>query len=80
MPQRIILTGNHGLIPGDLLEIKTLETRWWIKLWYKLLRKPVPKRVRIMKVTCNTSMTLTVKEVKDKKGKTAGRFTPVKDI
>lgn len=80
MSQRITLTGNHGLINGDLLEIKTIEDRWWVKLWYKLTFRIVPKRVKIFKITANTSMTLTIKEVRDKKGKLAGRFTKVTEL
>ena len=62
MKTTITVTGYHGIQDGDLISFNTKENRWWIKMWYFILRKETPLRVISKKVTSvNDEMTFTFK-------------------
>ena len=40
----VTTTGNHNIRPGDFISLKVRDTRWWRRLWFRLLRRGVPMR------------------------------------
>ena len=55
--QTEITTSEHGYEIGDLIEIRTPDTRWWKRLWYFVTIRPSPingKRGRISQISNTT--------------------------
>ena len=61
MTRTITTYRHHGLNPGDTIEIKTLDRRWWMRLWCFVTRRPAPMRTERMvigKVDDNHTITI----------------------
>lgn len=60
--QTIITTNErgHGLQPGDWIDITVRDTRWWRRLWFRLLRRGEPQRTIRRRVSQVSATTLTL--------------------
>ena len=36
------VANNHGFKAGDTVRIELRDTRWWMRLWHWVLRRPSP--------------------------------------
>jgi hypothetical protein len=43
-PATITTFRHHGLEPGDWIYITQRDTRWWRRLWFRLLGRGEPQR------------------------------------
>jgi len=53
----ITTTASHGIRPGDWISMTVRDTRWWRRLWFRLLRRGEPQRTirrRVSQVTGGT--------------------------
>jgi hypothetical protein len=37
-------TAGHSVKPGDFINLTVRDTRWWRRLWFRLLRRGEPYR------------------------------------
>jgi hypothetical protein len=40
----ITTTQGHDIKPGDFIDLTVRDTRWWRRLWFRLLRRGQPYR------------------------------------
>lgn len=40
----ITTSGGHDFKPGDYITLTVRDTRWWRRLWFRLLRRGEPQR------------------------------------
>lgn len=62
MSDTLMVTGNHGLTTGDLLEIISPDRRWWKRAWCWCLRREPPVLRRRLVVRQVQATTLSVSE------------------